>query len=714
MVVQPFSVCVCAEEEVDQKSQIEEGDGIIAEELQEEIITTGEPTVVSSEDNSLENDLISDKEEEVLGDSYNIGAANEYAYTNYSSQGAVPCDIFVSRCLRAGGIDIAERNGSVTALRTNLQNKGFVLSSELNYDHNPSANVGHLYVSKNKAISDITVGDVIIFAGKANDPSPSHTALVTSIKNDEVFITHTNMGPEGNKKGYKDSMVCSTANYVCVLHYTGSSSTPSPEPSVTTTLNNPRKNSNGDTVWDCVWFGNYWQEDTNGDGVADENDRKQPIKWRVLQATSSDLFLLSDKCLTAQKYNEELCEITWEKCTLRSYLNGYGATENSYGEYYGSANFINDAFSTAEKAAIKTTTVVNDSSTHTLTNTDGGNNTNDKLFLLSYADIINSAYGFSSINDNNDRARGAQPTEYAKFKGAYVCPGEDEYSEPYNGNCIWWLRSPGMYLNLALDVDWTNNVYYNICEVNETAHCVRPALHTSNSQYITYAGTVCSDGRTNIDESEIVESSSEQTPDQAKVNGLNSTTDTLRVLQSGKKYIIMSDGGDEKVTLVTGSNTYIQNGKKKSFNSKNKRVAKVDKNGKITAKNSGTTTITYKTNAGNDVTLTVNVVKPALSYTDGIKVKNLNATITTGQEFDIETNIPLQAAFYCKSAKQNTNNNKLISGFKNYISDDGRVHISGTALYNKGTAKFPFKIDGKTFTIKIKVVKPKNGSGGFR
>ena len=39
---------------------------------------------------------------------------------------------------------------------------------------------------------------------------------------------------------------------------------------------------NGNTTWDCVYFGNYWQNDTNGDGKADQNDNKQPIKWRVL------------------------------------------------------------------------------------------------------------------------------------------------------------------------------------------------------------------------------------------------------------------------------------------------------------------------------------------------------------------------------------------------------------------------------------------------
>ena len=34
-------------------------------------------------------------------------------------------------------------------------------------------------------------------------------------------------------------------------------------------LNNPTTDSNGVTTWDCVYFGNYWQNHTNDDGVVD-------------------------------------------------------------------------------------------------------------------------------------------------------------------------------------------------------------------------------------------------------------------------------------------------------------------------------------------------------------------------------------------------------------------------------------------------------------
>ena len=40
------------------------------------------------------------------------------------------------------------------------------------------------------------------------------------------------------------------------------------------TLQNPVKSSNGNVTWDCVWFGNYYQNNIKG-------KTKNPIKWRV-------------------------------------------------------------------------------------------------------------------------------------------------------------------------------------------------------------------------------------------------------------------------------------------------------------------------------------------------------------------------------------------------------------------------------------------------
>ena len=58
--------------------------------------------------------------------------------------------------------------------------------------------------------------------------------------------------------------------------------------------------------------------------------------------------------------------------------------------------------------------------------TSGGNDTQDKVFLLSY---LEASEFFES-----KEARCCVPTEYAKAQSAQV---------NNDGNCWWWLRSPG-------------------------------------------------------------------------------------------------------------------------------------------------------------------------------------------------------------------------------------------------------------------------------
>ena len=244
-------------------------------------------------------------------------------------------------------------------------------------------------------------------------------------------------------------------------------------------LSNPTT-SGGVTTWDCVWFGNYWQNDTNGDGTANQSDKKQPIKWRVLSVNGDDAFLLADQCLDCQPYNTESTSVTWETCTLRTWLN---------------QDFYSAAFSSAEQSAVKTTAVVNEDNPYN--DTEGGNNTTDKVYLLSLSEVTNSAYGFStdwsdsSDWSDSDKARYGKSTEYAKNQGAWVINTSTDSA----GNSYWWLRSPGYYSDDAASVDNDGCVYADGIYVIDNYRGVRPALHLnlSSSQW-SYAGTVSADG----------------------------------------------------------------------------------------------------------------------------------------------------------------------------------------------------------------------------
>lgn len=164
----------------------------------------------------------------------------------------------------------------------------------------------------------------------------------------------------------------------------------------------------------------------------------QPIKWRVLSTDGSKTLLLADKVLDSRQYDSRGGDVTWEISTIRSWLNGYNSSSNSYTKNYG-ISFIDNAFTAEEQGVILDTAVVNDN--HLQGNTNGGNDTTDKVFLLSQSDVYFSeaarSYGFITA-DADDEARQAMGSTYAKAMGAYYD------NRPYwRGKCLWWLRSPG-------------------------------------------------------------------------------------------------------------------------------------------------------------------------------------------------------------------------------------------------------------------------------
>ncbi len=157
--------------------------------------------------------------------------------------------------------------------------------------------------------------------------------------------------------------------------------------------NNPKDIS----VGDIVKFGGYPQS-----GKMDE------IEWQVLDVSDGKALLISRYCLDSKPYNEEYEDVTWETCTLRKWLNN---------------DFMDKAFGTTLVKYICKTDLENPDNPEYDTN--GGNDTVDKIFLLS----IYEANKYFSSNEE----RTVEPTEYSKNQGVYT----------YDGFSWWWLRSPG-------------------------------------------------------------------------------------------------------------------------------------------------------------------------------------------------------------------------------------------------------------------------------
>ena len=198
-------------------------------------------------------------------------------------------------------------------------------------------------------------------------------------------------------------------------------------------------------VGDIVYFGTYEQDNDTSNG-------KEDIEWLVLAKKGNRILVISDKALDCQTYNSSETSVTWETCTLRKWLNN---------------DFINAAFSDDEKAMIPTVTASADKNPEY--DTDPGNATKDKVFLLS---IVEAEKYFSS-----DETRKCAPTAYAKAQGASTI---NTYKTPSGAaTCWWWLRSPGLsQLKAAFDgrvgdVDEYGN------HVDDDRVAVRPAMWIS-------------------------------------------------------------------------------------------------------------------------------------------------------------------------------------------------------------------------------------------
>ena len=136
---------------------------------------------------------------------------------------------------------------------------------------------------------------------------------------------------------------------------------------------------------------------------------------------------------------------------VRAWLNGLDGSNYNVENYEGKG-FLDIAFTESEKAFINTTLVDNSASTTAYEdNWNTCENTNDKVYLLSYQDIINAEYGFSNNAEEYDTTRIAIVSEYARTKGAYF--NDNGY---YFGNCQYWLRSPS-----TGDSSWVTVVYYH-------------------------------------------------------------------------------------------------------------------------------------------------------------------------------------------------------------------------------------------------------------
>ena len=191
----------------------------------------------------------------------------------------------------------------------------------------------------------------------------------------------------------------------------------------------------------------------------------EPIRWRILSIDGENALILCDSIVANIAYQPDYTYV-YENSIGYYYTSANDAPEGTYANNYKfsrvrqwlNENFYKTAFTELQQEIILKTIVDNGAqSTGDANNYFACENTEDKVFLLSYADVENSEYGFVSNDDKQ-----MMTSDYSRATGAYTYFTRNLNSQRYNGMGNWWLRSPDEHLSgTVLYVDRNGSDYYD-------------------------------------------------------------------------------------------------------------------------------------------------------------------------------------------------------------------------------------------------------------
>ncbi len=455
----------------------------------------------------------------------------------------------------------------------------------------------------------------------------------------------------------------------------------------------------------------------------------EQIKWRVLQNNGSTLFVVADKAIDCKDYNEGDAsnvweKSTWEKSTIRSWLN---------------TSFYNTAFSSSEQSAIITQNVVNDG--NPFLGTEGGNNTNDNIYLLSISEVTNETYQFCSDDGTDSMSRRMKTSDYANARGTW----KDEEC-----NCNWYLRThsgvffkdgkyiyacgavspeetysnggicPALHINLSSDT-WSeatsnegekeNNLIslqasktkkiYEQGEKLDLDDLTVTAVYEDFKQILTKDSYVVNTSGIDMNTPGNYELEISYT----EKNVTRKTVITITVKEKTGEDTRQPDSGNQnqpikvrKLTITAPSKKLVadqkvkltlkvepENASEKSvvWETSNKKYATIDKNGKLSLKKTGigktvTVTATAKDGSGKKATIKIKIMKHAVK---SIKLKASSKTLKAGRSMTVKATVNTTGKSVNKTLKWQSSNTRYAT-----VNKKGKV-----------TAKKAGK--GKTVTI---------------
>lgn len=201
----------------------------------------------------------------------------------------------------------------------------------------------------------------------------------------------------------------------------------------------------------------------------------EPIRWRILSEEKGRALILCDSIIANTAYQNNVSYEGGKPCTT---ANGApaGTSANNYAysqlRAWLNGTFYDTAFNILQQDIICQVLVDNGAASMGYSESDFScADTKDNVFLLSYAEVTNAAYGFAASGNASDPARCLATSDYARALGAYM-----QLSESYYGNGLWWLRSPyGFNANSARYV-YISGSATGDTGVNKSEYGVVPAI----------------------------------------------------------------------------------------------------------------------------------------------------------------------------------------------------------------------------------------------
>ena len=176
----------------------------------------------------------------------------------------------------------------------------------------------------------------------------------------------------------------------------------------------------------------------------------EPLEWRVLDPNTG--LIMCESIIDSQAYQNTIYHSGneyYQAIGSSVYANDYATSSI---RKWLNKDFYNTAFTFEQKENILKTALDNSAYRKEYDSVS----TNDKIFLLSYEEALNSSYGFAPdsnpLEHHTDFAKRAIGTSYARCQGLWVARVGIVFGDTHY-HSFWWLRSPGKNSGGACGVD---------------------------------------------------------------------------------------------------------------------------------------------------------------------------------------------------------------------------------------------------------------------